>query len=225
MLEPGETIADVTQQHRNATFVRCHLPCLDIEAYDASPGAGRDVIRLFELEVAPGPGFLRLRHPASDRHIRLMAAPLAWCGLPVNPMDVFAFPSRVAALAAGEGREHVPRVVAGRVVLQRETWRIPVADLTAADHAATFLAFQRLRRRLALPRHVYAKIVDQPKPVYCDLDSPLLVRSLTGLLTPDHDKVEVSEMLPGPQDLWFEVDGQRRTSELRYTVFAGRTTP
>ncbi|MDX3104972.1 hypothetical protein [Nonomuraea angiospora] len=55
-----------------------------------------------------------------------------------------------------------------------------MADLRAAGHAAAFLAVQRLRRRLALLPHLYAKIAGQSKPVYCDLDSPPLVRSLTG---------------------------------------------
>ncbi|MEV4577108.1 lantibiotic dehydratase [Nonomuraea jabiensis] len=53
----------------------------------------------------------------------------------------------------------MPRLVAGRIVLQRERWRIPVADLRAAGHAAAFLAVQRLRRRLALPRHLYAAML------------------------------------------------------------------
>ncbi|MEV4471379.1 hypothetical protein [Nonomuraea sp. NPDC049504] len=39
------------------------------------------------------------------------------------------------------------------------------ADLRGAGHAAAFLAVQRLRRRLALPRHLYAAIAGQPKPV------------------------------------------------------------
>ncbi|MEU0414330.1 lantibiotic dehydratase [Streptomyces griseorubiginosus] len=225
LVSPDETVVDVTQCHRNATFVRSDLPCPDLEAYDPAPRGRREVIALWELDVVPEAGALHLRHRRSGHRIRPMAAPLAWCGLSVNPMEVFAFPSRVTALAAAPERRHVPRLMSGRVVLQRERWRIPVADVLTPTPETAFLATQRLRRRLRLPRHVFAKVKSQPKPVYCDLDSPLLVRSLLGLLSRDHEDVEISEMLPGPENLWWEIDGDRRTSELRYTVFATGTAP
>jgi hypothetical protein len=222
LVEADETIVDVTQAHRNATFVRCELPCPDLEVLDPSPGLEREVLRLHDLVVVPEARGLRLRHRPTGRYLRLMAPPLAWCRLPVNPMDVFAFPSRVTALAAAPTRRHVPRLVTGRVVLHRETWRLPVAELRGPDHPGRFLAVQRTRRRLDLPRHVYVTIPGQPKPVYCDLESPILVRSLTGLL-PDRGEVTLSEMLPGPDQLWLELPGGRHTSEIRYTVFGGRS--
>ncbi|MGW0537869.1 lantibiotic dehydratase [Streptomyces sp. NPDC003032] len=225
LVSPDETVVDVTQCHRNATFVRSDLPCPDLEAYDPAPRGEREVIALWELDVVPEAGALYLQHRGSGRRIRPMAAPLAWCGLSVNPMEVFAFPSRVTALAAATDWRHVPRLMSGRVVLQRERWRIPVADVLMSDPETAFLALQRLRRRLQLPRHVFAKIWGQPKPVYCDLDSPLLVRSLVGLLGRDQEDVELSEMLPGPENLWWEIEGDRRTSELRYTVFAAGPAP
>ncbi|MFF5177242.1 lantibiotic dehydratase [Micromonospora sp. NPDC000316] len=222
LAEADEVVVDVTQTHRNATFVRSELPCPDLEALDRSPGRDREVLRFHDLVVVPGDRGLRLQHQPTGRYLRMMAPPLAWCRLPVNPMDIFAFPSRVTALAAAPGRGHIPRLVTGRVVLQRETWRLPIEDLRGTDLNTGFLTTQRTRRRLELPQHVYVKIPGQPKPVYCDLDSPILVRSLVGLLPPTGE-IEVSEMLPGPDDLWLTTPEGRHTSEVRYTVFSGRS--
>lgn len=53
-------------------------------------------------------------------------------------------------------------------------------------------------------------------------DGLLLVRQffrLAGAASPD-DTVEISEMLPGPDQLWLRLDQHGYTSELRCTVFS-----
>lgn len=79
---------------------------------------------------------------------------------------------------------------------------------------------QRLRRSLELTRHLYIRCPGEPKPVYCDLNSPLLVWQLAAG-RPATDRLELSEMLPGPDGLWFtDGDGAARTCEIRYGVFS-----
>ena len=65
----------------------------------------------------------------------------------------------------------------------------------------------------------------EPKPVYVDWESPLLVHQLFRLARGAGGPVEFSEMLPGPGELWLDIDGAPRTSELRCAVFSGGTTP
>jgi hypothetical protein len=75
-----------------------------------------------------------------------------------------------------------------------------------------------LREELSLPRHVYAKLPHETKPVYCDLNSPLLVRQLARMASAGTGTVQLTEMLPAPSDLWLEEDGQHYTTEIRFAV-------
>jgi len=224
LLEPGEQLADVTQYHLNKTFPRIDLDCLDIEAFGRSGRAEQQRLRLGDLSVHHDGGRLRLRGP-SGSDLRLVIAPHAWPMLRRNPFAVFGFPADTEGAAVhGTGHPHVPRIRVGDVVLQREFWRLPAGKIaagTVGEEPGAFLRVQQLRVDLDLPRHVYLRCAGEPKPVYCDLDSPLLVRQLTRMasaLPPDAD-VTVSEMLPGPGDLWLDDGHGGRTSEIRYAVF------
>lgn len=221
LLESDEELVDVTLHHRNKTFVRVSLPCADVEACDRSAlprSAVTPLHRLTVCQTARGP---RLRAPGHDRFLRPVALPLAWLGLPHNPFDVFGFPQDGGRhVLAGTGRAHLPRFRLGRLVLQREQWRVPVPELAARARDEGFLRAQAVRERFGLGRRVYARCPGEPKPVFCDLDSPLLVRQLTRMAAAAGDGiVEISEMLPGPSGLWLRDSAGARTSELRCALF------
>lgn len=224
LLEPEEVIADVTQCHLNKTFPRITPLGLDIEAHDRSGTAQPNRLRLAELSVELTDGRLRLIAPDGTR-LRLVLPPLAWPMLRHNPFAPFGFPTTTDASAVhGSGRAHVPRVQVGDVVLQRELWRLApatVAAATAAEEPDAFVRLQALRDRLGLPHHIYVRCPGEPKPVYCDLDSPLLAGQLARMAAgvPADELLEISEMLPGPDQLWFGDESGRRTCEVRYAVF------
>jgi hypothetical protein len=226
LLAPDERLADVTQAHLNKTFPRIEADCLDIEAFDRSGRPAGDRLRLGDLVLRHTDGALRLCTPYGAK-LRLMIPPHAWPMLRRNPFAVFGFPvSTDGSAVHGHGRAHLPRIQVGDVVLRRETWRSSCGGFAAAgpepDHDG-FLRVQRLRRSLGLARHLYVRCPGEPKPVYCDLDSPLLVRQLVKLAggRPATDQLELSEMLPGPDELWFtDADGAARTCEIRYGVFS-----
>jgi hypothetical protein len=224
LLAPTERLADVTQAHLNKTFPRIEADCVDIEAFDRSGRPVGDRLRLGELVLRHTGGALRLRTPLGE-NLRLMIPPHAWPMLRRNPFAVFGFPvSTDGSAVHGHGRSHLPRIQVGDVVLRRETWRTACGEFAATgpDHDG-FLRVQRLRRSLRLARHLYVRCPGEPKPVYCDLDSPLLVRQLVKLAAgrPAADQLELSEMLPGPDELWFtDGDGAARTCEIRYGVFS-----
>lgn len=221
LLEDDEELADVTLRHRNKTFARVALPCLEVEACDRSPLQRALVTPLHQLTVWQTPRGPRLRAPGHDRFLRLVALPLAWLGLAHNPFDVFGFPQDAGRLiVGGAGRPHVPRLRLGRLVLQRRLWRVPAAELAAGGREEGFVRVQALRERRGLVRRVYARYPGEPKPVYCDLDSPLLVRQLTRMAAAAGEgTVELSEMLPAPPALWLRDDRGARTSELRCALF------
>ncbi len=114
---------------------------------------------------------------------------------------------------------HLPRVTIGRLVVVRETWRIPAQELTGtADLAA-----------LGVPRHSFAIVPGEAKPILVDLESRVsalqVARSVRRALEANPDaSVTVSEMLPDFDQLWLhDAQGQRYTSELR--LVAVDTTP
>jgi hypothetical protein len=114
--------------------------------------------------------------------------------------------------------EHTERVVIGRTVLKRESWRVALGDCPTEPVAVCAWA-----REHGMPRRVFVKFADEPKPTFLDVESPVLTRvfarQIRGRL-PDQAAatLSVSEMLPGPEDCWLELDGERYTSELRITA-------
>jgi hypothetical protein len=122
-----------------------------------------------------------------------------------------------------------PRFTSGRVVLFRRRWLFPPGPAgdapeppgetgnPDAEAAVFFARVQRWRRRHALPRHTYLHTPDEPKPFFADLDSPLsadLLRRL--LLAKEGDArsaLHVTEMLPGPDELWLADEAGRYASE------------
>ncbi|MEU3721336.1 lantibiotic dehydratase [Streptomyces sp. NPDC031705] len=125
---------------------------------------------------------------------------------------------------------HAPRVLLDDLVICRESWRIPLADLAAASRKPATLAAELLAR--GVPRHVFARTPAEPKPFYVDLDAPLLVRNLqravrlAAALPSGGLCLDLGEMLPGPDDLWLaDVDGGQCTAEFRLVAVDGTAPP
>jgi thiopeptide-type bacteriocin biosynthesis protein len=95
----------------------------------------------------------------------------------------------------------LPRVTSGRLVLCRARWRLGharLAALTRLDGTARFVAVQRLRDELALPRWVDLAEHDHELPL--DLDNPLAVDELVALCR-TRDTVVLREPFPPPDAL------------------------
>ena len=110
--------------------------------------------------------------------------------------------------------EHMERITAGRTVFRRESWRVPVGGCPTDPAAVAGWARDR-----GMPRRVFVRMSDEPKPTYLDVESSVLARIFCRQVrrradTPEQ-LVAVSEMLPRPEDCWLELDGERYTSELR----------
>jgi len=222
VIEADEEIVDVIQLHKNKAYIQALLPCRDVEAYGRSPKKRGDVLSLADLVVVPGGGGPRLAVRGCDRFLRLMALPFSQLAVRPNPFAVFGFPRHFGGLALeGAGQDHLPRLEVGRLVVQRELWRVPAQQLADRDERRAFVQVQRVRAERSLPRHVYARLSNELKPVYCDLDSPLLVRQLTRMAAGAVGAVELTEMVPGPEDLWLQRDGMGYTTEIRFTAVCG----
>ena len=129
---------------------------------------------------------------------------------------------------------HMPRLRCGRVIVQRRSWTVTFEELGPGDYTAVsrdlVIAVERLRAEKEWPRYVYIRPSEQAlrrtgaegrdkdtKPVFVDLESYLFLEIFHRWLT-KAGELEVSEMLPDPDDLlWQEPDG-RRTFELRTQI-------
>ena len=130
--------------------------------------------------------------------------------------------------------KHTPRLRCGRVIVQRRSWEVGLAELGAGDFTGVsrdlVVAVEKLRAARELPRHVYIRPTEQAlrrsgvegrdkdtKPVYIDFESYLFLEIFHRWLA-KAGELEVTEMLPSPdQLLWQERDG-RRTFELRTQI-------
>ncbi|HET7047363.1 MAG TPA: lantibiotic dehydratase [Solirubrobacteraceae bacterium] len=112
--------------------------------------------------------------------------------------------------------EHVARVTVGHTVLRREGWNVP-ADEVPRD-AEVLSAFARER---GMPRRLFAKSPLERKPMYLDVESPVLARILSrharrAAAQAPGAAIRFTEMLPTPEQCWLsDAEGNRYVSELR----------
>jgi hypothetical protein len=125
--------------------------------------------------------------------------------LRVALIDAFAMPIFVTAVRTFEllgGEDHAPRVTIGRTVLRRESWSIPAAEVPQrAEDVATFA------RGHGMPRRLFAKSPLERKPMYLDVESPVLGRILCrharqAAADAPAARMSFTEMLPAPEHAW-----------------------
>ncbi len=132
---------------------------------------------------------------------------------------------------------HTPRLRCGRVIVQRRTWTVRADELAPGRYhgisADLVTAVEQLRAAKDWPRHIYIRPTEQAlrrsgaegrdkdtKPVFIDLESYLFLEIFHRWLV-KAGELEVTEMLPAPDQLpWREPDG-RRTFELRTLIVPG----
>jgi hypothetical protein len=123
--------------------------------------------------------------------------------------------------------DHTPRISIDSMVVARETWSVPVAELEFAEvksEAERFVRARQWARERELPRYVFVVSPTEPRPFYVDFDSPVYVtifaKAARRLARKDPGaRLKVSEMLPTPEQAWLTDDeGRRFTSELRFVA-------
>lgn len=177
-----------------------------------------------EVYVKETTGDVRLRHAVSKEDIGSFAR--NW----IIPLGFHPFQFGLAP--------HMPRLRCGRVIVQRQAWTVTAAELGSGTFAASdlILAIEKLRAAKGWPRFVYIRPSEMAlrrsgaegrdkdtKPVFIDLESYLFLEIFQRWLIKSGE-LEVTEMLPTPQDLWWTEpspasgESTRRTFELRTLV-------
>jgi hypothetical protein len=139
--------------------------------------------------------------------------------LRVPLIEVFGMPIFVTAVRTFDllpDEDHAPRLTIGRTVLRREGWSVPAAEVP--QRAEDVAAFARDR---GMPRRVFAKSPLERKPMYLDVESPVLGRILCrharqAAADADAARMAFTEMLPTPEQSWLrDAAGERYVCELR----------
>lgn len=215
---PGPCVIPVTSktwnvQRNGAALV---LPTDVRFEYDRpnAGSAGTPTVAIGECVVEPRDGGLVVR----TRDGRACFDVIEFFGHTLSNQSL-TYPRIVPAAA------HTPRITIDRVVIARESWRLPVSELAftgAETPRDLFVEARRCASRLGLPRFVFARIPGEPKPYFVDFESPIYLRMFAllviGAVASHGDAciVGLTEMLPDFDQLWLvDAAGERYTSELR----------
>lgn len=119
---------------------------------------------------------------------------------------------------------HHQRLTFDDMIVERESWWVRAGELQATCTDGTdyrCLALAEALRGLGCPRHFFASLDGQRKPVFIDLGASLLLRSFAKLLRsePRDAMARIVEMVPEPTALWLrDPSGSAVTSEFRLVV-------
>ncbi|MBZ4319938.1 lantibiotic dehydratase family protein [Streptomyces huiliensis] len=133
---------------------------------------------------------------------------------PLSPLTLPAVEDHPLVLGG-----HTPRLTIGGVVYQRERWQTAGLPWDASLSGFGLLrAAHEWRGRNRMPEYVYYRVPEEPKPLLLDFTSRHLVEVFHRHAARTAGPVTLTEMLPGPSDLWLRSPAGRHTFELR--VFA-----
>jgi hypothetical protein len=116
-------------------------------------------------------------------------------------------------------RPYTPRITIDQLVIARERWHVEPTEFRALTEATSeadrIKRVHAWARRLGVPRHVFATVPHEPKPIYIDFSSPVLVDVFVRMLA-KATALGLSEMLPAHDELWLpDADHNAYTCELR----------
>jgi hypothetical protein len=131
----------------------------------------------------------------------------------------------VAAFRVLPAKGHKPRVTFDRLVVSRESWSFPPAEIEFAfekDEALRMMAARRWARANDLPRFVFVKVPVEAKPFYVDFDSPIYLNMFAKTVRrtletgQPNQVVTVTEMIPRTDETWLsDAAGETYTCEFR----------
>ena len=115
---------------------------------------------------------------------------------------------------------HTPRLRIGRLVLQRESWNVPTTAIpssVANDEFMSFFNWYSWAEQAGLPSEVFVRI-QRPlsskhlnmwtnhKPLALDFENYFSIQMLRHVIADDQVSLTLEEMLPSPQQQWFDLD-------------------
>jgi hypothetical protein len=187
--------------------------CLGAEGLTPPPGA--TVLPVTDLVVQVNGTELVVRQLSTGRRL--------------NFLDVIAEPLSLVTVDAFQpfgGHRHRPRISIGALVVGRESWTFPAAELTWAftgDERQRYLQARRWRAAHELPERGFVRVPVERKPMAVDFRSLALVNLLAKTIRKTAQataaEVTLTEMLPDLGQLCLrDAAGEEYTSEFRFVA-------
>lgn len=208
----GRQVANVLASRR-VKILPLEYPGATIELLARSERPDTERIAAVELEAHATVDGIALRAPGRPE-VRLHNGELHTLAHALFSVPKMGMPS----LTVGR---HTPRLVLGEAILQRERWDVSRSDLFAAAYRGSSFElmydFRKAMKRVGLPRWTFAKLPGHLKPILVDGENYFLLELLNSFLS-EETQLTLSEMLPGPEDLWVRGTEERFCSEIRLSA-------
>jgi hypothetical protein len=209
-----EGLATVLNERQHKGLLHETFPGTIVEVAALASESARQRVPISQLDVVLEGERLILRDVRSGRRLRLYTA-----GDEQLHLWALALP-RTMPVPIRMG-VHTPRIEVGGVAYQRERWQLPAeewrppfAELSPVD---LLTRVEQVRRRHGLPRRIFVLAPSEPKPFYIDLESVLSLRLLQPLVD-NNPHLVITEMLPGPEQLWLRDQDGSYCCEFRMTA-------
>jgi hypothetical protein len=188
----------------------CYLEVFPRTLELLGPAAHRQPAVRAERLTLDGAGCLR--DAATGEPVRLMMGDAA--GREFSALSLPAL--RLPTVRLGD---RTPRLRVGRAIVQRAAWWCPTDELAALRPLPAPDRYRGVvgwAGRLGLPDRVFVHVPGERKPFYVDLASPHLVDVLVHAVRPG--ELRVTELLPGPEQLWLDTGEGPVACELRLAM-------
>ncbi len=185
---------------------------------------GRLVLRSRRLDVEVIPVYLGFLLPGALPEVQQVLLNFSYTGM--AQLDLWA---GTGVPEPADGVVRLPRIRYGSAVLARQQWSLRAEHaprrLPGQGDAAWFLEWRRWRRDNAVPRRVFltAPSSGEYKPLYVDFDSYLCLTLVDAMVRDNPGVLVMTEMLPGPDELWMRHAGRRHVTELTVEIDGVRT--
>jgi hypothetical protein len=213
-LPDSDSLSSIVLTH-DSKIKGYEYPGYSIEFRAKSMKARSLVIPYSDLRVVDKDGELQLESIRQGTTHRL------YCGVSESLEErIFSCPKLMhTPLLAGK---HTPRIEAGNIIYQRETWRFNGEEIVQAlqfdEPYELMLNAKKFSQAHMLPDRVFVKVKEETKPVMIDFANFFLVELLYKLAS-RCEVVSVSEMLPDECGIWLRDIKGGHTAEFRMTVY------
>ncbi|MCX5693869.1 MAG: lantibiotic dehydratase [Candidatus Omnitrophica bacterium] len=195
------------------------FPAVSQISYNINSERKKNKMGIFDLKLHAGQDSVSLVDGRKKKPVLFLNSPIAFFSL----FSVLS--PEISNVRFSETRTHFPRVKIDKFIFQRESWIFLKKDLFFAQESFSqkglelWLVLDQWRRKEGIPKQFFMSISTTSKPFFVDFENYFAVEVFMNFIKKAKEKLSITEMLPGPEGLWFKDDEGRYTSEFRLIAY------